>query len=472
MTGPAVHQLATRLPAGFVLGAAASSYQIEGAVGVDGRGRSIWDVYSHTPGRTYQGHTGDVAVDHYRRMEEDVALMAELGLRAYRFSIAWPRIVPDGDGEIEGHGLAFYRRLAETLRAHDITPIATLYHWDLPQALQDRGGWASRATAQAFARYARITHAELGDVIDVWHTLNEPWCSAFLGYGSGRHAPGLTDPRAALRAAHHLLLGHGDAVAAMRSGGSGTFGLVPNLYGIVPATDSQADARAAATIDALHNRLWLDAALLGRYPDEVIEIQARFGADDAVIDGDAERIAQPLDQLGVNYYSRHHVAAREPRAEFATAYPGADHVRFLEPPLPHTDMGWGIEPVGLRDLLVRLTREWPAPPILVCENGVAFHDAVVSAAGVVQDHDRIDFITRHLDAVAEAVDAGADVVGYLVWSLLDNFEWAFGYAKRFGIVQVHPETLERTVKLSGRWYADLIAAHRAREAASEARPVP
>ena len=464
MSSQDVDVLAARFPSRFLFGTATSAFQVEGAVDVDGRGPSIWDTYSHTPGRTVGGQTGDVAVDHYHRLEQDVALMAELGLSAYRFSVAWPRIVPDGDGAIEPRGLAFYRRLVDALRDADIEPVVTLYHWDLPQTLQDQGGWVNRDVVDAFTRYARIVHDELGDAVTIWTTHNEPWCASFLGYGLGRHAPGLTDPRAAFRAAHHLLLSHGDAVAAMReqAGADGhRFGIVPNLYGIVPATDGEDDRRAAATIDALHNRLWLDTTLLGRYPDEVVELQQRFRADDAVHDGDLERIAQPLDVLGVNYYSRHHVRGGPGETGFETAYPGADHVEFLAPPEPTTEMGWGIEPHGLRDLLVRLHTEWPVPPILICENGAAFPDTDVDADGVVVDHDRRQFLAAHIAAVADAIDEGVDVAGYLAWSLMDNFEWAWGYGKRFGIVGVDQDTLERTVKASGRWYRDLLAAHRA-----------
>lgn len=455
------HALAARLPAGFHLGAATSSYQIEGAVEVDGRGRSVWDTFSHTPGRVLGGDTGDVAVDHYRRMEEDVALMADLGLRSYRFSVAWPRVVPGSDGAVEPRGLAFYRRLVDTLRQAEIEPVVTLYHWDLPQALQDRGGWVNRETVAAFARYAGIVHDELGDSVSLWTTMNEPWCAAFLGYGSGHHAPGITDPRSAYRAAHHLLLAHGEAVAQLRGRGEAghRFGIVPNLYGIVPTGDSPADLDAADTIDALQNRLWLDATLRGRYPDKVAELMARFGAADAVQPGDLERIAQPLDVLGINYYSQHHIGAGPSRPTFDSAYPGADTARWHHPNLPTTAMGWTIEPDGLRDLLVRVSREWPAPPLLVCENGAAFPDDTVDPDGQVRDEDRRQFLESHITAVAEAIEAGADVIGYTAWSLLDNFEWAFGYDRRFGIVHVDYATQRRTPKASALWYRDLITAH-------------
>jgi beta-glucosidase len=458
-TNDATATLAQRFPPGFLFGTATSAYQVEGAHDVDGRGASIWDTYSHTPGRVARGEHADVAVDHYHRWREDVALMAELGLRAYRFSVAWPRIVPDGDGAIEARGLAFYRRLVDALRAEGIEPVVTLYHWDLPQALQDRGGWVNRSTVEAFTRYARVVHDELGDAVGIWTTMNEPWCSAFLGYGSGDHAPGLTDPRAAFRAAHHLLLAHGDTVAALRerAGGEHRFGIVPNLYGVVPASDDPADLRAAATIDALQNRLWLDAVLRGVYPEEVRALQARFRADDAVRDGDLERIAQPLDLLGINYYTQHHVRAGDHAPTFDSDHPGSEHVTWDPPPEPRTAMGWSIEPDGLRAMLQRLHDEWSAPPIVICENGVAFDDREIDD-GVVQDEDRCRFLADHLAAVADAIAAGVDVRGYLAWSLLDNFEWAWGYEKRFGIVRVDPETLARVPKRSARWYRELIAA--------------
>ncbi|HLS26055.1 MAG TPA: GH1 family beta-glucosidase [Beutenbergiaceae bacterium] len=459
---PQTQALAARFPADFAFGAATASYQIEGAASADGRGVSIWDTFSRVPGKVRRGQNGDIAVDHYHRFAEDVEIMANLGLRSYRFSFAWPRVIPDGDGAIEPRGIAFYRRLLETVRAAGITPVATLYHWDLPQPLQDRGGWANREIVDAFTRYAQIVHGEFGDLVDTWLTVNEPWCSAFLGYGSGVHAPGLTDPRAALRAAHHLLLAHGAAVRVMRREGPGhNYGVVPNLYGIVTGDsgDFEADRKAAATVDAIQNRLWLDATLHGRYPEEIIDLQQRFNAADAVHPGDMDTIAQPLDLLGVNYYSQHHVRGREPAPVTDPALAGQEHVEFLPPPHPRTAMGWSIEPHGLRDLLLRLQREWPVPPIMITENGAAFDDELTGDA--VHDADRQQYLATHIAAVAEAIEAGVDVRGYLAWSLLDNFEWAFGYDKRFGIVHVDYATQQRTIKDSGHWYRDLLAAHRA-----------
>jgi beta-glucosidase len=312
MNDPTTPAGPSAFPEGFLWGAATASYQIEGAVDEDGRGRSIWDTFSHTPGRVRDGDTGDVAVDHYHRIEQDVALMVELGVDAYRFSVAWPRVIPDGDGDVEARGLAFYARLVGLLRSEGIEPVVTLYHWDLPQALQDRGGWANRATASAFVRYAEVVHDALGAEVNTWMTLNEPWCTAFLGYASGQHAPGIVDPRGALRSAHHLLIAHGDATAAMRrsAGAAHRFGIVPNLFGVQVGGDRPEDLAAATTIDGLQNRLWLDTTLKGSYPDDVRAIFTRFDAEDAIEAGDEERIAQPMDVLGINYYQQHHVRAR------------------------------------------------------------------------------------------------------------------------------------------------------------------
>jgi len=453
--------LASRFPEPFAFGAATAAYQIEGATTADGRGRSIWDTFAQIPGKVLGQQDGRTALDHYHRFEQDVAIMADLGLSAYRFSVAWPRIVPDGHGAVEARGIAFYRRLLESVRAAGIEPVATLYHWDLPQPLQDRGGWANRETVAAFSRYAEVVHGELGDLVNTWMTINEPWCAAFLGYGNGVHAPGLTDPRAAFRSAHHLMLGHGEAVRVMRAQDpSHTYGVVPNLYGVVPSSsgDPAADHRAADTIDALQNRMWLDAALSGRYPSEVVTLFERFGADDALVRGDLQVIAQPLDVLGVNYYSQHHVMGREPQPVTDPGLAGQEHVVHLPPPEPQTAMGWSIEPRGLRDLLVRLQRDWPVPPIIITENGAAFDDRIVD--GVVADTARRDYLASHIAAVAEAIEAGVDVRGYFAWSLLDNYEWTFGYDKRFGLVHVDYTTQERTIKVSGHWYRDLITAHR------------
>jgi beta-glucosidase len=462
MNDPTTPAGPSAFPEGFLWGAATASYQIEGAVDEDGRGRSIWDTFSHTPGRVRDGDTGDVAVDHYHRIEQDVALMVELGVDAYRFSVAWPRVIPDGDGDVEARGLAFYARLVGLLRSEGIEPVVTLYHWDLPQALQDRGGWANRATASAFVRYAEVVHDALGAEVNTWMTLNEPWCTAFLGYASGQHAPGIVDPRGALRSAHHLLIAHGDATAAMRrsAGAAHRFGIVPNLFGVQVGGDRPEDLAAATTIDGLQNRLWLDTTLKGSYPDDVRAIFTRFDAEDAIEAGDEERIAQPMDVLGINYYQQHHVRAGEGQG-LGSPFPGGEDVEFLPSAQPRTGMGWGIEPDSLEATLVRVHEEYDAPPIMICENGASFDD-VVAADGQVHDPERRDFIAAHIEAVGRAIARGVDVRGYFVWSLLDNFEWGHGYAERFGIVHVDYQTQERTIKSSGNWYREHIARQRTR----------
>lgn len=456
----ALRALAQRFPADFLWGTSTSAYQIEGAVDEDGRGPTIWDTFAHTPGRVVGGETGDIAGDHYHRWREDIEVMAELGLSAYSLTIAWSRLLPEGQGRVEPRGVAFYRQLLQGLNDAGITPLVTLYHWDLPQALQDRGGWANRDTVDAFVAYARLVLDELGDLVEVVKTINEPWCAAFLGHGSGVHAPGITDPRTSLRAAHHLLLGHGEAIRAMRElGGEHRFGLVPNLYGIVGASDSDADQRAVASIDMLQNLLWLDATLEARYPDELLAMHERFRVE-VVRDGDLERIAAPMDVLGVNFYGAFHVRGVDGPGTYDSAFPGTEHVAFDPPPEPWTAMDWGVEPEQLTALLTRLDERYDLPPIIINENGAAYND-VVADDGSVHDEDRRRFIERHLDALADAMDAGVDVRGYFVWSLLDNFEWAEGYAKRFGLVRIEPGSLQRTVKHSGRWYAALIETWRA-----------
>ncbi len=449
-------------PDGFVWGAATAAYQIEGAARDGGRGPSIWDTFSRRPGATVAGHTGDVACDHYHRYREDVALMADLGLRTYRFSIAWPRIQPDGTGPVEPRGLDFYDRLVDELRGHGIEPLITLYHWDLPQSLEDRGGWTSRETAHAFAEYAGIVHARLGDRVGTWTTLNEPWCSAYLGYAAGTHAPGRTDPAAAFAAVHHLLLGHGLATQALRAAGARTLGITLNPAAVFPAdAENPADVAAATLVDGLHNRIFLDPILRGQYPADVLEHVARFTTPAFVEDGDEKVIAGPIDVLGVNYYSPTYVAAR-PGAAGSPMHPGTEGVAFLPPAGPVTDMGWSVEPDTLRDLLERIHRDYPGTPLLITENGAAYPAGPVPDEGApgglrVPDDDRIRYVDGHLRAAHRAIEAGVDLRGYLVWSLLDNFEWAEGYGKRFGIVHVDYRTQQRTPKDSAHWYRDVIA---------------
>ncbi|WP_166351215.1 GH1 family beta-glucosidase [Phytoactinopolyspora limicola] len=450
-------------PVGFRWGAATAAYQIEGAVDADGRGPSIWDTFSHTRGAIADGSTGDIACDHYNRFRDDVRLMAELGLTAYRFSIAWPRVQPTGRGAPNPAGLDFYRRLVDELLGHGIEPWPTLYHWDLPQPLEHDGGWPERDTAQRFADYAAHVHHALGDRVDRWTTLNEPWCSAFLGYGSGEHAPGRRDPIAAVRSAHHLMLAHGLACQAIREANpSAEVGTTVNLYAVSPATTSPADADAARRIDGLANRIFLDPLLRGRYPADVLDdISVATGLDHIHPD-DLVTIAAPLAHLGVNYYSRYVVARSHhdgPLPLSHGAWPGADDIQFAEPHGPTTDMGWAIDPAGLTETLVRLHRDYPAVPLYVTENGAAFDD-IVGPDGRVDDPQRARYIEQHLGACLDAISHGAPVRGYFVWSLLDNFEWAHGYSQRFGLVHVDYTTQRRTPKTSAHWYADVIRRHR------------
>ncbi len=453
-----------RFPPGFLWGTATSAYQIEGAERADGRTPSIWDTFCRTPGKVHAGATGAVAVDHYHRSREDVALMAGLGVNAYRFSVSWPRVQPTGRGPAVQRGLDFYRGLVDDLLAHGIRPALTLYHWDLPQELEDAGGWPQRETAQRFADYAALVAEALGDRVGLWSTVNEPWCSAFLGYGSGVHAPGRTDPAAALRAAHHLNLGHGLAASAVRASAAGPVELSAslNLHLVRPAGGSAADRDAARRIDALGGRIFTGPMLEGRYPADLLADTARITDWRFVEDGDLRAIRQPLDQLGLNYYTPTVVSAADegtaplradghnPSAH--SPWPGADRVNFHQPPGERTEMGWAVDPSGLYDLLTGVSRRHPGLGLLVTENGAAFDDTR-DADGSVHDPERIAYLRGHLDAVHRAIADGADVRGYFLWSLMDNFEWAHGYTKRFGMVHVDYATLARTPKDSAHWYA-------------------
>jgi beta-glucosidase len=443
---------------GFLWGVATASYQVEGAVSEDGRAPSIWDTFCHTPGQTHNGDNGDRAVDHYHRFADDVALMADLGVNAYRFSISWSRVLPDGTGRVNEAGIDFYRRLCKELIGAGITPVATLYHWDLPQALQDRGGWLNRESVEWFARYASVAKDSLGDMIEMWATLNEPWCSAFLGHSSGEHAPGIKDSPRSFVAAHHLMLAHHAGIRAMRASSpadSDRLGIVLNLIPAWPSSDSEEDAVAASLVDAVSNRLFLGAVFDGRYPDDVLAMIDRYGVEDQI---DLEELAsavEPIDYLGVNYYNVNHVE-HVPGAEPMGPWPGAWEARITRPPGQLTEMGWGVEPEGLLWMLERIGREHPGLPLYICENGAAYPD-VVAPDGSVDDPLRIEYLEGHIEAVHSAIQNGVEVGGYFVWSLLDNFEWARGYEKRFGIVRVDLETMERTIKGSGHWYRDFIA---------------
>ncbi|WP_181727591.1 GH1 family beta-glucosidase [Streptomyces sp. PT12] len=451
-----------RFPRGFFFGAATASYQIEGAHDVGGRGPSIWDTYCREPGRVAEGATGDVACDHYHRYREDVALLRELGVDSYRFSVAWPRVQPTGAGPANAEGLDFYDRLVDELLAAGISPAATLYHWDLPQALEDRGGWRVRETAERFADYTRLVAERLGDRVDRWITLNEPFCSAFVGYAIGRHAPGAREGRGALAAAHHLLVGHGLAVRALRDAGARDVGITLNPDRLLPATESPADLAAVRRAETLHNAVWLDPLFAGRYPEHERETWGDLADGSYRRDDDLITIAAPLDFVGVNYY-RPITIADAPRREADPAARTAVDIGVEESwrqDARHTTMGWPVVPHTFTDLLVDLGRRYPElPPVIITENGSAEDDSVADD-GQVHDADRVAYLRDHLHALAAAVDAGVDVRGYYVWSLMDNFEWAFGYAKRFGIVRVDYDTLERLPKDSYRWYRELIAHHK------------
>lgn len=442
-------------PEGFLWGTATSSYQIEGAVREDGRGPSIWDAFCRIPGTIRDGHSGDVANDHYHRYREDVALMKSLGLRAYRFSVAWPRVLPAGKGAVNRSGLDFYSRLVDELLGAGIEPTATLYHWDLPQALQDSGGWPARDTAYRFAEYAAVVFGALHDRVPRWATLNEPWCSSLLGYADGEHAPGLRDPALATRAIHHLLLGHGLAVQAMRAvdprpAQGVVFNLQPVLAGM--AEPGEALREGIRRYDGLRNRVWTESVLRGRYPDDVAQDLQAFGGL-PVEARDASIIRQPIDWLGINYY--HDSTLIEAPGAAIRSTPGLHGVTEAGPGPAATDMGWPITPDGLRELLVTLKATYPdLPPVYVTENGVAYDDPLVD--GAVHDARRIAYLDSHLRAVHAAIQEGVDVRGYFQWSLIDNFEWSHGYHMRFGIVHVDFETQKRTPRDSAWWYRDVI----------------
>ena len=443
--------LATAFPPPFTFGVSTSAYQIEGAVERDGRGPSIWDRFSHTPGKIRDGSHGDIACGHYDRWEQDLDLLVQLGVDAYRFSIAWPRVVPDGTGAVNRAGLDFYERLVDGLLARGIEPYLTLYHWDLPLALHGRGGWLARETAEHFARYAGIVARTLGDRVRHFATLNEPRCAAMVGFFEGRHAPGERSLPHALGAAHHLLLAHGLAVPAVRAHARNpSVSVVLDVKPIMPASASEADRRAAHALDGVFNRLYLDAILRGAYPEDVL---AGFGpAMPVATSADLAVIAAPLDALGLNYYTRAVV-----RHDPAAPYPGA-----IEVPVPgatYTTMNTEVYPAGLRDILVRLHADYALPPVYIAENGAAFADEV--AGDRIADQARQKYLEAHLAALSEARALGVVVNGYFVWSFLDNFEWGHGYQQRFGIVHVDFQTLERRLKDSALWLGAQLRARRA-----------
>jgi beta-glucosidase len=434
----------TVIPDGFVWGAATAAYQIEGAATEDGRGESVWDRFCATPGKVRNGDTGAIACDFYHRYPEDIELMRELGLDAFRFSIAWPRILPEGRGRVNQAGLDFYDRLVDALLAAGITPFPTLFHWDTPQALEDAGGWPARATAEAFVEYVEVVADRLGDRITRWVTHNEPWVVAWIGHAWGEHAPGRTSESDAIAAAHHLLLSHGWATEALRRAApDAEVGIVLNLEHVDAASDSPADLDAAREMDGMANRWLLDPLFRGAYPTDM-------SYEPPVQDGDLATISTPIDFLGVNNYFRFVVQASENG--------GGPHV-VKDPEAPMTDMGWEVHPESLHKLLVRVARDYSPRAMYVTENGAAFGDVRVHD-GLVHDPERTAFLERHIDAVLRAAADGAPMRGYFAWSFLDNFEWSLGYAKRFGIVYVDYPTLERVPKDSFYWYRDLIASRK------------
>jgi beta-glucosidase len=448
-------------PERFVWGVASAAYQVEGAATEDGRGVSIWDTFAARPGAVVDGSDGAVACDSYHRLDEDVALVAGLGVQYYRFSLAWPRVVPAGSGAVEPRGLAYYDRLVDALLERGINPMATLYHWDLPQPLEDAGGWLRRDTAERFADYAALVHDQLGDRVHLWATHNEPWCAAYVGYGSGRHAPGRTEGGRTHAAAHHLLLGHGLAAARLHDSGADAVGIVLNLTPVWPDRPEAADV--ADGVDAIRNRVWLGPLVDGAYDEGTLRVAPVLADPDVVRDGDLALVRGSADWLGVNYYTPGRVDLL-PTDEAVDAsaggdagveeFPGVAPFRFTPRP-PLTDIGWEVEPRGLEELLVDTHRR-TGLPLMVTENGAAFPDTARTTACEVDDRDRIAYLRDHVAAVERARDQGADVRAYVLWTLIDNFEWAEGYTKYFGVVHVDRATLERTPKASYHWYAELV----------------
>jgi beta-glucosidase len=448
-----------------LFGASTASYQIEGATGEDGRLPSIWDTFSKTPGKTLNGDTGDSACDHYHRYEADVAAMAKLGVTSYRFSMAWPRIQPDGRGEFNEEGFAFYHRLLDELDKHHIEPLVTLYHWDLPQALEDKGGWPERDTVDRFVAYARRAVEEFGDRVTYWTTFNEPWCSAFLGYGSGAHAPGRSEPAASLAAAHHLNLSHGLAYKAIKEvKPDAVVSLVLNSH--LPRPWNVADPRdvdAARRIDALANRIFMDPFTKGEYSADLLADTASVTDWSFVHEGDLEACKGTIDVLGVNYYSSHSVRHNDHPADSGedghkkstfSCWPGADHVEFMPLIGKRTSMGWNVDPSGFHAHLLRMHRDMGLP-IIVTENGASWPDEV-DEDGRIRDVDRYAYYHDHLGSVLNAIDEGADIRGYMAWSLMDNFEWGYGYSKRFGMIRVDYDSQLRTWKDSAYWYQETV----------------
>jgi len=432
----------------FIWGTATSSYQIEGAAYEDGKKASIWDAFCQVPGRIVNNDHGEVACDHYHLYKEDIALLKELNMQSYRFSVCWPRIFPDGVGKPNEKGLDFYKRVIDELHKQQIHPLLTLYHWDLPQALQDKGGWTNRDTVERFGEFSSCMYEQFGDVVSDWVTINEPWVISYLGHYTGEHAPGITDISAFLKSAHHVLLAHGEGVQRFRQSKAkhGKVGIVLNVAQVYPASSSAEDRQAAQVWDGLLNGWFIDAVFKGRYPQHMQELYSKLTDMSFIQPGDLERISQKTDFLGINYYS----VARVKQGDSAF---GTELVQVAE---PVTHMDWEIAPQGLVDILKRLSADTEGQlPIVVTENG-AVYDDVVTPEGEIHDDERLDYVQKHIQACQQAIAEGVDLRGYYIWSMLDNFEWAFGYDKRFGMVHVDFETLKRTPKKTAYWYRDFI----------------
>lgn len=436
-------------PADFIFGTATSSYQIEGAWDKDGKGESIWDRFSHQKGNILNGDTGDKACDHYNRFKEDIALMKELNLDAYRFSISWPRIFPKGHGKVNQAGLDFYKELVDELLKAEIEPTITLYHWDLPQAIQDEGGWENRKTIDYFVEYAEVLFNELGDKVKSWLTHNEPWVASFVGNYFGEHAPGKNDLPVAIKVAHNIMVSHGKAVKKYREMNyDGEIGITLDLQEINPASQTKSDIKAAQLDDEFSNRWFLDPIFKAKYPEILMNIFKDNFDLQFIEDKDMEIISQEIDFLGINYYTRHVIAEDKSNDIF-----GFKHVKMIGN--PHTEMDWEVYPDGLYNLLIQLKEEYTDKPIYITENGRASDDKV-NEYGRINDKDRIDYYASHLKAVERAIKSGVPVAGYYAWTLLDNFEWSWGYNRRFGLIYVDFETQERIFKDSARWYKELI----------------
>jgi beta-glucosidase len=441
-------ELTKRFPEGFIFGAATSSYQIEGAWQQDWKGESIWDRFSHTPGMVARDENGDVAADHYNLWQEDIKLMKEIGIRSYRFSISWPRIFPEGRGRVAQAGLDFYSKLVDGLLEADISPMVTLYHWDLPQALQDEGGWTNRNVVGAFQDYAEIVSRTLGDRVNLWATFNEPFVSAWVGYYDGRHAPGHRSLEEMLAASHHLLLSHGESVPVIRANApDAEVGIVLNIHWKMAASDSYHDRKATYIDDGKLTRWYIEPLAARGYPADMVDY---FGREmDMILPGDMEAIAEPIDFLGINYYTRDLVRSDEVSEEENSPI-------TVIPNEEHTEMAWEVYPPGLYDVLTRVHYQYRFPKLYITENGAAFPD-VKNPDGSIHDDRRLNYIQEHFKSAAKAIEHGVPLAGYYIWSLMDNFEWAHGYDKRFGLIHVDFETLDRALKDSALWYQKFLA---------------